>query len=152
MKYYKSIDELPLFNYSKVIKTNDLRYLIISGDYDNPTKLEKNDIKKLFKAWEIINDEVITLIGITDEAKQIMRLERSIALLKVEMITNDDKSLSTVIEIKERELLLSRPINKSTIEEITILLELRLHMQIDVHKTSVEKFYNYIKVLKKNIE
>ena len=33
MKYYNTIDTLPIFNYSKISEFEDLRYLIIQPDY-----------------------------------------------------------------------------------------------------------------------
>lgn len=54
-RYYKSIDFLPIFNFFKVIETDDLRFLLKIEDYE--ILPDDADIKELSKAWESISNE-----------------------------------------------------------------------------------------------
>ena len=104
MKYYNTIDTLPVFNYGKISELEDLRYLIIQPDYFELPKITEKETAELFKAWENINDEIINYVGISEDYKSILRIKKAIALMKVEMIMTGDKSNETLIEIKQLEL------------------------------------------------
>lgn len=61
MQVYKSITELPIWNYHEVTTTGMLKHLISDGS-DIPTKKGKNAaIELLNKSWESIEDEIITM-------------------------------------------------------------------------------------------
>jgi len=150
LKTYSEIDALPLFNYSKVSENNDLRYLLVLSDYFELPEISEKEYKELFEVWERINDEVIDFNGVNAEYKAILRMQKSIALLKVEMIITGDKSIENIIKLKEIELLNMYPKQKATIEENIIVLEIQLKMQIDSKVCTVKKYYSYIKYLTKN--
>jgi hypothetical protein len=65
------------------------------------------------------------------------------------MILNGDKSIENIISLKERELLSMMPKSKQDMNESIIMLEMALKIQIDINKTSVKKYYGYIKFLQK---
>jgi hypothetical protein len=150
MKKYNSIDTLPIFNFSKVSEEKDLRYLLVLEDYFELPKVSDKEYKDLFDVWERINDDIIDFNGVSDEYKSIMRMRKSIALLKVEMITKDDKGLETIIELKERELLQAYPTNKQDIDESIFLIESHLKVSINIFTCTVKKYYGYIKFIIKN--
>ena len=150
MKFYKNIEHLPVYNFSKVSEANDLRYLLILSDYFELPEISEKEYKELFEVWERINDEVIDFNGVNAEYKAILRMQKSIALLKVEMIITGDKSIENIIKLKEIELLNMYPKQKATIEENIIVLEIQLKMQIDSKVCTVKKYYSYIKYLTKN--
>ena len=150
MKIYKSIDTLNLYCYSKIIETEDLRYLIIQSDYFELPTITDKEYSELFKVWEKINDEIIDYTGISEEYKSIMRMKKSIALLKVEKITTGDKSIDNIIELKELELKNMYPKQKQNIDESIILIENITKVPIDIMKCSVKKYFSYIKFISKN--
>ncbi len=150
MKIYQNIDSLPLYNYSKVSEENELRYLLVLPDYFELPKISEKEMKQLFEVWEKINDEIIDFVGISSDFKQILRAKKSIALLKCRLIDTGDRSLETLIEIQERQLLNLYPKQKQNIDENIIAIELQLKMQIDIYKTSTKKYFSYIKFLTKN--
>jgi len=149
MKISNSIDNLYLYNYSKILETNDLRYLFILPDYFELPKTTDKEMQQLFEIWEKINDEVLDFVGISEDYKEQFRLRKTIALLKVEMICKEDKSLQTIIDIKERELLNMMPKQKQTVDESIIAIEVNLKMQINPKDTTVKKYFSYIKYLSK---
>lgn len=149
MKYYNTIDTLPIFNYGKISELEDLRYLIIQSDYFELPKITEKETEELFKAWEHINDEIINYVGISEDYKSILRIKKAIALMKVELITTGDKSLETLIELKQIELKNSYPQAKQELDESIIYIESALKIPIDVMKCSVKKYFSYIKFISK---
>jgi len=144
MKLYKEIDDLPLYNYSKILDTGDLRYLIVDSDAYNLIEVTEDEQKELFKVWESICDQITDFVGISENMKQVLKLERTIAYLRIEMITKGDKSIETIINIKELELNQLKPKNKKSIDESVVLLEVFLKMPINMKLTSVKRYYGYI--------
>lgn len=149
MKYYNTIDTLPVFNYGKISELEDLRYLIIQSDYFELPKITEKETEELFKAWENINDEIINYVGISEDYKSILRIKKAIALMKVDMITTGDKSLETLIELKQIELKNSYPQANQELDESIIYIESALKIPIDVMKCSVKKYFSYIKFISK---
>jgi len=151
MKTYTHIDNFPLYNYIQISETNDLRFLLVLSDYYELPEIAKEEIEKLELLWLNLNDEILEYTGVPSDFKEVMRLKKSIALLKVKQMTTDDRSIETLIELKEKELSNMKPVTKQSIEENVINLELILKKDINVQTTSVKKYYSYIKYLKKNI-
>lgn len=149
MKYYNTIDTLPVFNYGKISELEDLRYLIIQSDYFELPKITEKETAELFNVWENINDEIINYVGISEDYKSILRIKKAIALMKVDMITTGDKSLETLIELKQLELKNYYPQKKNELDESIIYIESALKIPIDVMKCSVKKYFSYIKFISK---
>ena len=149
MKYYNTIDTLPIFNYGKISELEDLRYLIIQSDYFELPEITEKETAELFNAWEHINDEIINYVGISEDYKSILRIKKAIALMKVELITTGDKSLETLIELKQIELKNSYPQKKNELDESIIYIESVLKIPVDVMTCSVKKYFSYIKFISK---
>ena len=149
MKYYNTIDTLPIFNYGKISELEDLRYLIIQSDYFELPKITEKETEELFKAWEHINDEIINYVGISEDYKSILRIKKAIALMKVELITTGDKSLETLIELKQLELKNYYPQKKNELDESIIYIESALKIPVDIMKCTVKKYFSYLKFISK---
>ncbi len=63
-KVYNSIEDLPVWNFLKVLKTDDKRYLLILDNYFDLPKVDDVD---LFTAWQTIQTEIVDLNGISEE-------------------------------------------------------------------------------------
>jgi hypothetical protein len=149
MNIYKNIDILPLYNYIKVTETLDLRYLIILPDYYTLPNIPEKELNPLIKVWENINDQVTEYIGISEDMKQMLRLEKSIALLRVELMVSGDKTLETIIQLKEMELNQMKPKTSQNIEDSIVLVELYTKLPINIFQTTVKRYYGYVKHISK---
>jgi hypothetical protein len=147
VKIYTNIEQLPLFNYVQIVQNLDYKYLL----YDTETKITAEIADKIQESWENINTEIIDYMGVPEQMQELLRLKKSIALLRVEKIKTDNNSLESIIEIKEKELQnYYENNNKTDIYEDITAVEMTLKMQIDLQKTSVKRYLSYIKILQKN--
>lgn len=147
VKIYTNIEQLPLFNYVQIVQNLDYKYLL----YDTETKITAEIADKIQESWENINTEIIDYMGVPEQMQELLRLKKSIALLRVERIKTDDNSLESIIEIKEKELQnYYENNNKTDIYEDITAVEMTLKMQIDLQKTSLKRYLSYIKILQKN--
>jgi hypothetical protein len=147
VKIYSDIEQLPLFNYVQIIQNLDYKYLL----FDIETKITAEIADKIQESWDNINTEIIDYMGVPEQMQELLRLKKSIALLRVEKIKTDNNSLESIIEIKEKELQnYYENNNKTDIYEDITAVEMTLKMQIDLQKTSLKRYLSYIKILQKN--
>lgn len=147
VKIYSNIEQLPLFNYVQIIQNLDYKYLL----FDIETKITAEIADKIQESWDNINTEIIDYMGVPEQMQELLRLKKSIALLRVEKIKTDNNSLESIIEIKEKELQnYYENNNKTDIYEDITAVEMTLKMQIDLQKTSLKRYLSYIKILQKN--
>ena len=147
VKIYSDIEQLPLFNYVQIIQNLDYKYLL----FDIETKITAEIADKIQESWDNINTEIIDYMGVPEQMQELLRLKKSIALLRVEKIKTDNNSPESIIEIKEKELQnYYENNNKTDIYEDITAVEMTLKMQIDLQKTSLKRYLSYIKILQKN--
>jgi hypothetical protein len=147
VKIYSDIEQLPLFNYVQIIQNLDYKYLL----FDIETKITAEIADKIQESWDNINTQIIDYMGVPEQMQELLRLKKSIALLRVEKIKTDNNSLESIIEIKEKELQnYYENNNKTDIYEDITAVEMTLKMQIDLQKTSLKRYLSYIKILQKN--
>jgi len=95
IQHYRAADDLPAYNYFKVIETNDHRWLL---------KEWQDKEVDLFELWESITDTIIDEFGVSQQAQEVLRLQKSISLLTAELIINEKKEVLNRIRIKEKQL------------------------------------------------
>ncbi len=139
---FKSIEELPIWNFNKVIEKNDLRYLLKLDDYYKLPEL-KDDLNNI---WETIIDEFYNEFGISEKYRNTLLQEKDMAMMELEYALGN-KSLKTIIEIKKRN---KKTDNDDKFEEQVARLEIHFKIPIDVRKMSVQRYYTYIKLYGEN--
>jgi hypothetical protein len=103
---------------------------------------------KLSEILEKIFDEFSEVFGHSDNLIAIKRKQIQIAKLKMQQILTGDDTLVNDIEIGEMQIEEMKPKKKPDFMETVIAIESRFKFQINLHETSVRKFYSYLKHLK----
>jgi hypothetical protein len=147
MKYFESIDELPIYNWNEIHKTGDLTFMLIDR-----TKTKGVNFKKLLEQWELIYEQYILKFGFDSHYLSILEKQLYIAELIIEKAETGDNSINTFIELEKQLLLKLQEKNKSTGDfyESKSRLEKELGFYIDIRKCSVVEFYSYIKTIEKD--
>jgi len=79
LRYYKSIDFLPMWNYYKTQETEDLRYLLKLDDYESLPDVDESIFNEI---WQEITYQVIDFNNETDRrSKRIFDKRKEIAML-----------------------------------------------------------------------
>ena len=147
MKIYTTIDELPLFNYQKIMETGDYKHLL-----KKETPVTQKIYHLLSDAWQNINKQIIEYIGISKELQMTMRLEREIVQLKISMVQTGDRSIENLIELKQIELNNLRPKQKASIDDSLVTIETILKISINIFECTVRKYYSYMNYLQKKAD
>ena len=149
LELYKSIDDFPIYNFHKVMVTNDLRYLVKTEISEQTYKL---NIDKLGKKWISLYDEYLDHFGLSKSYLKILELQNKIAKLICQRWEKEDKTLVAIIQIEQSKLndLNGKKEKSSTFEEDIAVIEQYRKIGLDAKTTSVKMFYTYIKLMEKD--
>jgi len=149
IELYKSIDDLPIYNFHKVMVTDDFRHLVKNKISD---KQYAFNIDKIGKKWITFYDEYLDHFGLTKSHEKVIEQQTKIAILTIKRWEKNDKSMEAVIEIEKQKLneLTGKKKKDSTFEEDVAIIEKYRGIGMDAKKTSVKMFYTYIKLMEKD--
>ena len=139
---YNSIDEMPIYNWFKCVELKDYSYCA------------KDRLKADLEACQIkfseLYSEYIDTFGISQQLNDILSLQNEILVLKIDMVLSEDKAIKTFIELKELELADKLNVKQSKHSDSIILIEKYRRFEVDEHKLSVLKYYNYLQAIKED--
>jgi hypothetical protein len=147
MKYYKHIDELPLYNWIK-INDGDLKYC--RKDISKGTK--KEDLEQ----YEIITDSNYEAFGLDKSHARLLDLYYQLSMERLEWISTGNNFIKNKIKRLEYEIddLFKRMDEggESNIGETIILMGKWVGYRIDDKITTVKEFRSMISLFKKEMQ
>lgn len=96
MGFWNDIEELPIWNYHKVIDTQDLTFL-----HDGKGEYKEEEAKEV---WDNIRQQMIDRYGIDFELEQYYENMRALLRLKSEMLITGERFLINEIRIREAQM------------------------------------------------
>jgi hypothetical protein len=139
---WQDIENMPIYNWIKILETGDLKYLF---------KNEKGRVTKaLGRLWLDLQQQYINEFGLDQNFKQQIRLKRELLELNADFIITRDNFLLNLIRIKETDI---RELNgKKAFQFYEVLdhVEKYKGFQIDPKQTSVKKWYWTLKNMAKH--
>ena len=148
MKYYRTIEDLPIWNFNKVSETNDVRYLLKLDDYYTLPK--KAPYEELIKIYEDIYTEVFEKFKFNDSLDDKVREDKDLLILQLKILAGE-KHLNTILKIKKRQIkdrLDMVKVEPQTFEKKVVILESYFKLPFDVYKMSTVRFYTYLQLYK----
>lgn len=130
-KIWLRIDEMPIWNWQKIVETGDLIYL-----YKNHTKKDKV-LKAFSNVWEDLQQQYIDEFGMDDTTMNKMRIMRKIIGLNLKFCETQDRSLFNIIKIEQQRL---SDLNKGggmKFYKILDIVSTHKHQRIDPKVTTV---------------
>lgn len=98
-EYYTSIENLPIYNWFAIQKSNDVISLLKVQRVVN-----EDERKELTQVFEFIWREFVDAFGVSDTMRSVLELRRDILVETCDMYLNNDRSRLTFINIKKKEL------------------------------------------------
>jgi hypothetical protein len=134
-KFYKSIDDIPLFNWVK-INAGEMNLILINKDY-SATNEELSD------AWDNLFDDYIEKRGLSKSYKQLLKIMQKKAMLECDYIISGDLFKLTEIEIEEQNLkqLIGKDSIDMSVEKSLILLSKWIGYRLDWKIITVSEYY-----------
>ena len=145
-KTYSSISELPMYNWLEITKGN-MGFLFLK--YQKPRKI---DAKRLTEAWTKIYDQYIEKVGLTEDYIDLLEAMRkcTIAICRNALTPS---SLNATREAEARDILDKMTSGEAgKFSEFVALVEKYMGFRLDLKDVSVESFYSYVGIMKKESE
>jgi len=135
-RVWGSIEEMPIYNWVKILETGDLKWLYINK---GRVSEKSND------HWLTLQQEYIDEFGLDENYKQQLRLMEKLKNLNLDFVLTRDRSLLNSIKMAEIDL--DADSDKQAISFYQILdhVEKYKGYAIDPKKTSVMKWYYSLK-------
>lgn len=94
-QYYESIDDMPIYNWNKIMETGNLKWIFINGG---------TVTKKIAIIWENLQNQYFDEFGLDSDYRKKLRLMKEIVRLNDEFIQTGDRFLLNLINIAEIDL------------------------------------------------
>lgn len=163
-KYFKSLDELPAWNFFQVKQRENFAYLLKLDDYFGELPEVSDQVKpdgkggftseanELSKVWASLYDEYIDKFSLSREYLEILNLRRKITILEAQLAISEDRFILNKIRHAKRQLddLLSTDddgVVHNSFEEQIIAFENWRKIGIDSMKITSTKFFTLRKQL-----
>jgi len=153
IEIYKNIDEMPIWNFKKILESGDLSYMLSTGVLKQ--KVRKKTAKALDEAWISVYNQYLQTFGLNKLYIQILEQEEKIAFLKIQMWTRGKKGLSAIIKAEEKRLadmIIPNKGNKQSFEQDLVVIQKHNGFLIEAKQTSVRMFYTYVKTMEKEAD
>ena len=146
-KTYRSLEDLPAWNFYQIRKNGDFRYLYKLEEYYDLEEIEPGE--ELPALWSDLFDQYIDTFGLGKEYKEALELRREIVILQAEVLMTKNTFLNNKIRHKQMrldELTTTKDEQKiSTFEEQVIALERWRKMPIDSKTITCVRFFYLMK-------
>jgi len=140
-KFYSSIEDLPVFNYWKILETGSLDWLVYEGG--NPSEEE------LAYTWNNIQVEVIEVMLTHKDYVKALEGKRREALRKAKAYINNDTAQKHMIELQEAEEKLKET-GQADLYQVIDYIERDRGYTINEKTLSTKKYLMYLKSMKDN--
>ena len=153
MKYFESLDDLPIYNFWKIRETGDLVYLFQDWKSDEAEAASKRRVWRsvLVDLWRKMDAEFIENFAMTDEFFNRLLIEKKIINLQLEYMISKSSVVRARLKGEQQKLELnyhneeSKPVK---LNEFIAGIEKYIGFQIDEKKISTNKVYSYVNQMK----
>lgn len=140
-KVWGDIEDMPIYNWIKILETGDLKWL-----YKNKGRVSIQSADH----WLVLQQQYIDEFGLDENYKQQLRLMSKLKNLNLDFVLTRDRSLLNVIKITEIDLEMGGSKESIGFYQILDHVEKYKGFQIDPKKTSVMKWYYSLKNMSSN--
>ncbi len=136
---YTSIEDLPIWNWNKIIEKQDLTFLYrIEGDYTD----------RLIPIWENIQQQHLDEFGYSDEMKSRERLMLKIIRLNCKFIETRNRVILNFIKVAQKKLELKDLAGNIKFGKLLMVVTKHMGFRIDPKKFTVYEWYHTLNSLK----
>ncbi len=134
---YNTIETMPIWNWTEILKTGDLKHLFVKG--------RGRVSEKLGDLWDTLQDEYIKEFGLDENFKKQLRLLVKKAKLNYEYVLTGDRFINTKLIMVEADLNALNTQKSVTFYELKDHLEKHKGFRIDPKTTTVIEWHYALK-------
>ena len=143
-KFYKDLNDIPLYNWRKLHETGDYSFLLKKGSLKNVLSGE------VTTCWHRLNNEYLTKYGLDLKTKMMLRDRKRLALALANYIATLDKDYEMEADILKIDIKRNNTGGGKSVSYMELIADIEeiRGMPIDELKTSTDRFYTYLKKIK----
>ncbi len=136
-RLWSTIEEMPIYNWIKILETADLKWIFIQG--------KGRVTERLGAHWLTLQQQYIDEFDLDDNYKQQLRLMHKLTVLNCDLLITKDRSLLNEIKMLEIDLASNNKKKAVKFYEMLDHVEKYKGYSIDPKTTSVMKYYHTLK-------
>jgi hypothetical protein len=140
-KYFQKYELIPVWNFFKIIETQDLRYLLILDDYNELPKIDVD-----IQIWLNIYYEHLDNFGEPEEVVDARNKNNQYWIKYWKFVETKNRKLITELEIAKKRLIKDKKIEKFDFERQVAILETHFKINFDLNKMSAKRYFTYLKL------
>lgn len=133
---WQNLDEMPIFNWIKILETSDLSYIFIS---------EGIIVNRTEEHWLELQQQYIDEFGLDETYKQRLRLMEQLKNFNIEFVLTRDRFILNLIKICESDIQILNIGKSIKFYEMVDHVEKYKGFRIDPKKISVKSWYYSLK-------
>jgi hypothetical protein len=142
--YYTTIEDLPVYNWNKIIEAQKYNYILLNH-------LQKDyNVNECKNQFAVLYEEFIDTFGINEQLRGIIELQNEITIYKID-IALGSKSLEALLKLTQSKLKKKLEKKESKGNLTKVYIEKFLGFRLNEKEVTVYEYYNYIKALE-NVE
>lgn len=147
VKHYKTLEEIPVYNWFKIHETNDISYMLTNG----PKKVNKQFRIVLLLAFQKMRDEFIDVFGLSDRTKELMKLKAQLQVRKIDLALTQDRIHKTFINVLEKQIKeIEGDVNKTVdFWADKVHVDKFMHQRINLKDISAREYFSILKEMVK---
>jgi hypothetical protein len=134
-KFYNNIDDMPIYNYFKVVNEHQMKYLEKKGGFFGNPEV----------ALETIQRQLVAEFGLSEQFKEQIDLIQEICLLELELEITGDRFIKTLIKLRKNELKALEAVKIITLSNTKLMVERWFGFKVDMKKTTVSEWFSYLR-------
>lgn len=136
-KLWIDIEEMPIYNWIKILETSELKWLFILG--------KGRVVKRTSEHWLTLQQQYIDEFGLDETYKQRLRLMEQLKNLNIDFVITRDRFLLNLIKICEVDIKILSIGKAIKFYEMIDHVEKYKGFRIDPKKISVKSWYYSLK-------
>jgi len=145
VEFWDDISTMPFFYWRKIHETGEADYVVKKG------KAEEKDIRK---AWHEIHNQYIKKYGLDNKTKLFLQKKKRLATYINKYLSTGNRVYEMEVDIMRKEFEQDAE-GKDEVQDYTTItsnIEKYFGFQIDEMNTSVDKYYSYLSLMKKEAQ
>ena len=143
MKFYKSIDELPIYYWNQIKETGDLSNLIVNYNGEQVTKYQQHQLKQIY---EDLNKQFFDKFGKQDSYQEQIQELSQLYIWKIEGVLDNNPAAKIYARAEEKKMQSRETLNFDTTMAI---IQRKLGFYVTAKQMTTTDYFTHIYLISK---